>query len=211
MKPGDRLRKLNAESFQDIFWRSFANNQKHTEGERRGLESDTWPSAGVGKELTLSRYNRNLFRRYERAQVAAACQNKQRCTLAEEWDILLAGSPNPEFPVPHSSTAEVCSAGSQKGLKPLGFTHIRRYNAWTADRDVLEWVGLHCFCTASHRNNSFHFHELIAIDLFRPERSWAYQAQVDCMVLPGKVVKSLISTGIYIFMYICECAFNFFV
>lgn len=38
--------------------------------------------------------------------MAAACQRRQRYTLAEEWDVFLAGSPSPEFPVPHSPTAQ---------------------------------------------------------------------------------------------------------
>lgn len=80
--------------------------------------------------------------------MAAAGQNKERHTSAEERDMLLTGSPNLEFPGHPGRTAEVCSAGSQKGLKSLGFTPIRIYNVWTADRDVLERAGSYCFCTA---------------------------------------------------------------
>lgn len=73
----------------------------------------------------------------------------KRHIQAEEWDFCLAAQIlNPLVTASPGRTAEVCSSGSQKGLKPLGFTRIRIYNFWIEDRDVLERAGLYHFCTA---------------------------------------------------------------
>lgn len=73
----------------------------------------------------------------------------KRHIQAEEWDFCLAAQIlNPLVTASPGRTAEVCRSGSQKGLKPLGFTHIRIYNFWIEDRDVLERAGLYHFCTA---------------------------------------------------------------
>lgn len=50
----------------------------------------------------------------------------KRHVEAEEWDFCLAAQIlNPVVTASPGRTAEVCSSGSQKGLKALGFTCIR--------------------------------------------------------------------------------------
>lgn len=142
--------------------RSCANNQRHIEVENTGEENGTWPSASAGKEKMLRRNNINFFRCSERHKWQQHAEINRGTRWLKSGTCFWPAALTLNSPVAASPgrTAEVCSAGSQKGFNPLGLTCIRTQNVWTAVRDVLERAGSYCLCSAWYWNNSFHFDAL---------------------------------------------------